>query len=251
MRVISLSLVIFHLSMGTVRAQVGEYRNDFAVGGGGGVTLTTVNFLPKVPQDMYQGRLFGVTMRYTGEKYFKSICSVVAEANFAQVGWKESILDINDEPVMRIDADERERYERQLTYFQVPVFARLGWGRERRGFQFFFQVGPQIGFLQSEKTKMNFVLEQRNSEKRTSQVIAQDTMAVEHSFDYGIAGGVGLEFSHPKVGHFLLEGRYYYGLGNLYGNSKRDYFAISNMQSIIIKLSYLFDITRTKNSKIK
>ena len=251
MGVIGLSLVISYLSIGTVRAQVGEYRNDFAVGGGGGVTLTTVNFQPKVPQDQYQGRMFGLTMRYTGEKYFNSICSVVAEANLAQVGWKESILDKEDQPVMRIDADIPERYERQLTYLQVPVFARLGWGRERRGFQFFFQVGPQIGFLKSEKTKKNFDIELRNSEKRTSQVIAQDTMAVEHSFDYGIAGGVGVEFSHPKVGHFLLEGRYYYGLGNLYGNSKRDYFAISNMQSIIIKLSYLFDITRTKNSKIK
>jgi hypothetical protein len=244
-------LLLAILAVSPVYAQVGEYRNDFAIGGGAGVTLTSVNFQPKVPQDQLQGRMAGITLRYTGEKYFSSICSVVAEANFAQMGWKESILDKEDQPVMRLDADEPEQYERQLTYFQVPVFARLGWGRERRGFQFFFQVGPQIGFLQSEKTKKNFEIAYRNVEQRTSQVIAQDTMAVEHSFDYGIAGGVGLEFSHPKVGHFLLEGRYYYGLGNLYGNSKRDYFAISNMQSIIIKLSYLFDITRVKNSKIK
>ncbi len=76
-------------------------------------------------------------------------------------------------------------------------------------------------------------------------------MAVENRVDYGIAGGVGLEFSHPKVGHFMLEGRYYYGLGNLYGNTKRDYFAISNQQSIVVKLSYLFDVMRTKNSTIK
>lgn len=244
-------LLLAILAVSPAYAQVGEYRNDFAVGGGAGVTLTSVNFLPKVPQDQFMGRMAGLTLRYTGEKYFNSICSVVAEANVTEMGWKESILDIDDQPVMRVDADEAELYERKLTYFQVPVFARLGWGRERRGFQFFFQVGPQIGFLQSEKTKKNFEIENRNFMKRTSQVIAQDTMAVEHSFDYGIAGGVGLEFSHPKVGHFLLEGRYYYGLGNLYGNSKRDYFAISNMQSIIIKLSYLFDITRVKNSKIK
>ena len=244
-------LLLAILAVSPAYAQVGEYRNDFAVGGGAGVTLTSVNFLPKVPQDLLQGRTAGLTLRFTGEKYFNSVCSVVAEANVTEMGWKESILDIDDQPVMRVDADEAELYERKLTYFQVPVFARLGWGRERRGFQFFFQVGPQIGFLQSESTKKNFEIENRNFMKRTSQVIAQDTMAVEHSFDYGIAGGVGLEFSHPKVGHFLLEGRYYYGLGNLYGNSKRDYFAISNMQSIVIKLSYLFDITRTKNPKIK
>jgi len=64
-------------------------------------------------------------------------------------------------------------------------------------------------------------------------------------------GGLGLEFSHPKVGHFLLEGRYYYGLGNIYGDSKRDYFGRSNYSNIVVKLSYLFDILKTNNPKIK
>ena len=41
------------------------------------------------------------------------------------------------------------------------------------------------------------------------------------------------------------------GLGNIYGSSKRDFFARSNMGNIIIKFTYLFDIVRTKNSKIK
>ena len=48
------------------------------------------------------------------------------------------------------------------------------------------------------------------------------------------------------LGHFLLEGRYYYGLGNIYGDTKRDYFARSNMGSIVIKMTYLFDIVKTK-----
>ena len=251
MKVISLSFIIYHLSLSHAVAQVGEYRNELAVGGSAGMTMTSVNFQPRVPQSQLLGKTLGLTLRYTGEKYFNSVCAVVAEVNLAETGWKERIWDINDQPVMRIDADEPERYERRLTYLQVPVLARLGWGRERRGFQFFFQVGPQVGFLQSESTKKNFEIANRNVNDRTSSVYAQDTMAVENNLDYGIAGGVGLEFSHPKVGHFMLEGRYYYGLGNLYGNTKRDYFAISNQQSIIIKLSYLFDVMRTKNSKIK
>ena len=63
-------------------------------------------------------------------------------------------------------------------------------------------------------------------------------MPVEKKLDYGIAAGAGMEYSIPKVGHFLLEGRYYYGLGNIYGQ-------------IVVKASYLFDITRTKNVKRK
>ena len=74
-------------------------------------------------------------------------------------------------------------------------------------------------------------------------------MAVENKFDFGIVAGLGMEYSIPHVGHFLLEGRYYYGLGNIYGDSKRDYFGKSNHSNIVVKLSYLFDITRTKGIK--
>ena len=253
-----------------VKAQVGEYRNDFAIGVNAGVSMSNVGFVPKVPQSQLVGKTAGITLRYTGEKYFNSICAIVAELNYAEMGWKERLEDLHDNPVMKValdpetgkklwdettnkylTTDEPERYARRITYLQVPVFARLGWGRERRGFQFYFQTGPQLGFYHSEKTESNFLLENRNAFDRTSTVIAQDTMSVENKLDYGIAAGLGLEFSHPKVGHFLLEGRYYFGLGNIYGNSKRDFFAKSNFQTITIKLSYLFDVIRVKNSKIK
>ncbi len=47
---------------------------------------------------------------------------------------------------------------------------------------------------------------------------------------------------HTKIGHFMLEGRYYYGLSDIYGNSKKDVFSRSNNGTIVAKLSYLFDI---------
>ena len=238
-------------SAAPLMAQVGQYRSELALGAGGGVVLSNVGFMPKVPQTMHNGMTAGLTLRYTCEKYFSSICAVVAEMNYAQVGWKEDILTPEDVPVVNKVTGLTEQYQRDMTYLQIPVFARLGWGRERRGFQAFFQVGPQVGIFLNEKTKMNFDLAQRNAAQRTSQIIAQDTMGVEHKFDYGIAGGAGLEFSHPKVGHFLLEGRYYYGLGDIYGNSKKDFFGRSNLSNIVIKLTYLFDLKKTNNSKIK
>jgi hypothetical protein len=76
-------------------------------------------------------------------------------------------------------------------------------------------------------------------------------MSVQRKIDYGISAGAGLELSLKHVGHFMLEGRYYYGLGDIFKNSKRDYFGRSNLNVITVKLTYLFDITRTKNSKIK
>ena len=93
--------------------------------------------------------------------------------------------------------------------------------------------------------------EYQYANKRVSHVVAQDTLAVENKIDYGIDLGAGLEFSNRHLGHFIVEGRYYYGLGNIFGNTKRDYFGRSNFGSIIVKFTYLFDIIRTKNSKIK
>ena len=249
-------LVVCHLSLATSFAQVGEHRSELAVGVNGGYVLSNVGFIPKVPQTNHTGLTGGLTVRYTSEKYFNSICAIVAEVNYAQIGWKEDILTTNDEPVINAVTGLPEQYQRDMTYLQVPVFARLGWGRERKGLQFFFQVGPQFGTFLSEKTKMNFPWDARtpaysDGTGRTSGIVAQDTMAVEHRFDYGITGGLGLELSLPRVGHFLLEGRYYYGLGDIYGNSKRDYFARSNFSNIVVKLSYLFDLAKTRNSKIK
>lgn len=267
MRVFVTILFTIHFSLLTSFAQVGEYRTDLAVGFNGGYSMSNIAFVPKVPQGLLGGMTAGFSARYTCEKYFKSICAVVGEVNLTQMGWKENILDINDQPVpMHTDATQTLQYSRKMSYVQIPVFARMGWGRERKGMQFFFQIGPQIGFLLSEKTESNFDVRQpdfnpgtrdipnpsyKYSSARVSQVVAQDTMAVENTFDYGIAAGAGLEFSHRKLGHFLVEGRYYFGLGNIYGSSKRDYFARSNFGDIVIKFTYLFDIIRTKNDKIK
>lgn len=238
-------------AVATAKAQVGEHRNELAVGGGAGYVMSNVGFVPTVPQLQHTGLMGGLTLRYTCEKYFSSICSIVGEVNYAQVGWKEDILTPDDEPVINSLTGEAEAYERLMTYVQVPIFARLGWGRERKGFQFFFQVGPQFGLFLNDKATSNFDMSNYNAAARTSHVVAQDTMAIERKFDYGIAGGIGLEFSAPKLGHFLLEGRYYYGLGDFYGNSKRDYFQRSNLQNIVIKLTYLFDIAKTNNPNIK
>jgi hypothetical protein len=264
-------VLLFHLfafSPLYVSAQVGEYRKDLAVGFNGGVAMTSVAFVPKVPQSMLNGPTFGLTARYTCEKYFSSICAIAVELNYTQLGWKEKILDYDNQPVpLHTDETQTLNYARKINYIQVPLLARLGWGRERSGFQFFIQLGPQVGFYMNDQVESNFDVhdpafnpviidgkyspEYQYANKRVSHVVAQDTLAVENKIDYGIDLGAGLEFSNRHLGHFIVEGRYYYGLGNIFGNTKRDYFGRSNFGSIIVKFTYLFDIIRTKNSKIK
>ena len=245
--VVSLSVC----SLTTVQAQIGEHRSDFAIGANGGYVLSKVGFTPTVQQKQHGGITGGVSLRYVCEKYFKTICSVYAEVNYAKVGWTEDILDIENNAVLISGTGEALKYQRDITYIQIPVFAHLAWGREERGFNFFVNLGPQIGIYLNESTTTNFDETTSTENDRVSNITAQYDMPVEKKLDYGIAAGAGMEYSIPKVGHFLLEGRYYYGLGNIYGSSKKDYFGKSNFGQIVVKASYLFDITRTKNVKRK
>lgn len=238
-----LLILLFFLALPwSLFAQIGEHRNILSVGPTAGWNITNIKFTPKVEQKGLGGFSGGVALRYTVEKYFSTICSIQLEMNYAQLGWKEDVKDINNNPVINATTGAAENYSRTINYIQVPFLAHLAWGKEKKGLNFFVNAGPQLGAYISESTKSNFDFDKRNTADRVSSVVAQDTMKVENKFDYGIAAGLGVEYTIPKVGHFLLEGRYYYGLGNIYGDSKRDYFASSNYQTISIKLSYLFDL---------
>lgn len=237
---LSLFLLFYPLLL---TAQVGSHRNEFAVGVNGGYVLSNVGFVPKVTQTFHGGMTGGVSFRYISEKYFQTLCSIHAEINYVQAGWKEDIVNLQNESVLNKNTGLAEEYSRTINYIQVPVFAHLAWGKEQRGFQFFFQAGPQFGYMLNESTQMNFELNQANVKDRANTETTQYKMPVEHKFDYGIVAGIGVEYSLPKVGHLLLDARYYYGLGNLYGDTKRDYFARSNLSNIQLRLSYLFDIT--------
>ena len=108
-------------------------------------------------------------------------------------------------------------------------------------------AGPQVGFMLSETTKQSeFTLTDEGVPNRPNGMVAQYSMPIDRKFDYGITGGAGIELS-TKAGHFLLEGRYYYGLGDIYNNSKKDVFSRSNHGTIIVKFTYLFDINKNKN----
>lgn len=234
-------------------SQIGERRSELAVGVGGGYVMSNIGFTPDIPQKNLTGMTLGLTVRYTSEKYFKSICALVGELNITQGGWQEEINTADGAPVINPVTGVAEAYKRRLTYLQLPVLMRLGWGRERKGLQFYFEAGPQIGYMLSNKATSNFRYEERNQTDRVAALrdAALDTLSIQRKFDYGITAGLGIEFSHKRAGHFMIEGRYYYGLSDIFNNSKRDYFGRSNNNMIIVKFCWLYDIRKSGNEKIK
>lgn len=218
-------------------AQVGERRCDFSVGFTGGVTMNTMDFSPIIKQSTKSAPMFGFASRYVCEKYFTTICAVEWELQYNDLGWKELIED-----------GSGNTYQRDLHFLQMPIVMQMGWGRERRGLKFVFEAGPQLGLYLSGKEHMGGGT--WDVSNRPNGVVYQYGKELDNKIDYGITAGVGLEFSSP-IGHFLLHGRYYYGLGDIYDNSKKGDFARSANQTIQVKLTYLFDIVRTKGENIK
>lgn len=229
------------ISCTSVRAQIGELRNDWFVGLNGGINLSNVGFTPTIPQSNLMTPSFGVTFRYTCEKYFSALCSFQAEVNFGQYGWNEDIRNSQDQKT-------GETYSRTISYIQIPLIARLAWGREVRGMQFFLNLGPQVGFALSDKEKANFDLS--NPGTRVNGITEEYGKKIENKFDYGIIGGVGTELG-TGIGRFGVEARYYFGLGNVFKNSKRDKFSKSNNSAIEIRVSYLTDFHKVFKHKNK
>lgn len=213
-------------------SQVGEYRNDFSVGLTAGYTLNKMDFQPAIKQSLKASPMFGFSMRYICEKYFTAICGIEMDVQYNNLGWKEFIEDGTD-----------NQFTKDLHFIQVPIMMQMGWGRERRGLKFVFEAGPQFGYYLSSKS--NFGGNPWDISHRPNNVVYQYDHEINNRVDYGIAAGAGVEFSSP-IGHFLLHGRYYFGLGDLYDNSKSGFFGRSANQTIQVKLTYLFDIITTK-----
>lgn len=214
-----------------IMAQLGEERSNLAVGVNLGMNMTKVDFSPRIKQKSHNGMAFGVTARYMCEKYFNMMCGIQAEINYTQRGWKEDI-----------DDGSENTYSRTMNYIEVPLLAHLAFGKDAldKGSKFFINMGPQVAFFLNEKEKMS---EDWNPAYRPNGVNQQYGKWVENKFDYGLLGGLGMELS-TKAGHFLLEGRYYYGLADFWGSSKKDEFGRSGHSYMGVKLTYLFDITK-------
>lgn len=209
----------------TASAQVGDPRNTLSIGVSGGMGTSRVSFVPSIKQTLSLGPTFGVSIRHISEKYFFLICGTQLECNMASRGWTEMIED-----------GSGNEYTRIINYVEVPFLAHLGFGREYRGVQGHINLGPQVSYLLSEK-EIYGGQTPWDITNRPNNVTEQYGKTVENKLDYGITASVGLEL-RTGIGNFGVEGRYYFGLGNIYGITKRDYFARCANSTISVRATY-------------
>lgn len=226
MRKYLLLIIIVLINAGTTSAQR-HYSPKVSIGGKAGATMSSISFNPEVQQSMITGLIAGVQFRYVEEKHV----GIMAEINIEQRGWKE---DFEEHPFS---------YERKLTYIQVPLLTHIFFGGKK--FKGFINLGPEVSYMIGEGTSADFDYNNISSIPDfpiTNRTNEQLYTPVKNKFDYGISAGAGVEFIVKHRHSFMLEGRYYFGLGNIYPDKKKDTFSASRSSTISVALSYLFRV---------
>lgn len=230
-RIVLLVICSFVVGVSGLWAQSSKFEKEWNVGVGFGANLSQVSFATSSKSSpfktsswqQYQG---GFSVRYITEKNL----GLIAELNYSQQGWKQKFEDDQGEEITYY------QHQHQLNYINIPFLTHIYWGNKVR---FFINLGPQIGFLLSQKEEMNDRLKAdlASGNFSANQETGQFFNKADRIFDYGIVAGMGLEF-RTGIGHFALEGRYTFGLGDFYSNSKADHFQRSAHRVIGVKMTY-------------
>ena len=221
--------ILLFLCSAQISAQKNQFDKELYIGVGGGAFASSVDFSPSVSQQPFIGIHGGVSAKYISEKHL----GLLVELNYAQRGWMEDF-----------SPESGFSYDKRLNYLELPFMTHVYFCKKVR---FLINAGPQLGFLLSSSDNMNDALAADIAARREAdpdtQIGMQYTLEPRR-FDYGLVGGVGMEV-RTGAGSLQLEGRYYFGLGDIFENrkSKADFFFSRSAHRIIeAKLSYLFKV---------
>lgn len=210
-----------------------KFQPELCVGVNGGMTFSKVGFQPTIKQDLLMQGTGGITVRYISEKSF----GLQVEINYSLKGWKESMDSVKttlpNSANNTVDTvTYYTKYTRSLAYIEIPVMthAYFSLGKSVRGF---ILAGPQLGYEINEK-----VVEAQLYSDGSVDHSSYHYKKIQNKFDWGIVGGFGLEL-RTGIGNFTLDGRYYFGLSDIFGNTKADTFQASPYQVLSAKLTYL------------
>jgi hypothetical protein len=177
-------------------------------------TLNYVNFTPPVSQDILMNQSFGLIVRHVSEPHV----GIQLEVNYGGRGWIEN-------------RDSVGKYERKLTYLDIPVTAVFVVGSKH--LRMVFDIGPDVSILRGDKETISMAV---------NDYQPYYGKPLEYNWTFSLTAGLALEW-HSKIGVFGIHGSYYFFLPNLFPlNSDTFYYEGSKLQSVNVGVSYLIKL---------
>ncbi|WP_396188948.1 porin family protein [Flavobacterium sp.] len=134
----------------------------------------------------------------------------------------------SSESYAEIGYSEKMEYNLKANYLNIPLMAKY-YANSKLS----IQVGPQIGFLMSSKTKVDYTINDAGVIDSGSQTV--DTKSSYNSIDFGLNIGAGYDITE-NIG---LDLRYNLGLSNV--NKKVDGVDMNVKNSVVqLGVSYKF-----------
>lgn len=232
-RIVTTIIILISLAV-TAMSQPRLARSETYIGVSAGAVGSMIRFSPKIERKLLWGGNAGFTFRYQTDKYF----GLQIEVNYMTRGWSEKLTG----------------YQNTMHYLEIPALCHIYFGRSVRGF---INLGPKISFLLAHHPSSKPLTEDQppfepwNMTQEQIEAYAAGMPTEQYSlkpkkFDYGICGGLGVEFHRMKHNEqqtkscYYLEGRYNFSLADMFPNGKKDYFSASAHMNISINFGWLF-----------
>lgn len=224
MKIILIVLVLTAVSICGF-AQKKNFKTEIYIGAKGGKSFSSVRFYPFEQTNFLAGNTGGLIFRLISEPHI----GFQVEVNYIEKGWSEKPFTGEFSNVS---------YFHHLNYIDVPIMTHINLGK--RNFRFIINLGPEFGFLSSDKQNFD-----------TSTPIPAETPGykqyygnkIDTSIDILFTGGIGMEYRLKGRSTISLEGRVYYSLPNVYDSSKYMYKG-SQSNGAQVTLAYLFQLNK-------
>ena len=206
-----------------------------------GLNLSTISDGEKLwegeEESLLAGFNAGLATNITISEHF----SLAPELLFSQKGLKSRYLDTYEDATGTLDYTST--LVAKITYLEVPVLARLTFGRA------YFNLGPSVGYWlggsykesgydarepYSEEGRIKFVTAYSEDDRGEGEILREDAQRLELGAVFG--GGI---IMNTSAGDILLDLRYQRGLTNLQKLEDTGYDRFKN-NTVSASIIYLF-----------
>ena len=194
----------------SIHAQPRLTQPENYLGVHGGVSAGTVLFNPRVANmtPITNACVLGGNGGLVFRYAGHKYCALQMELNYQHRGWATGNESIG-----------HTYYN--LHYVELPILMHLNFGNTLC--RWFFNFGPQIGYCVLDESK-----------------------AIDHPFDWGLAAGTGINFHTRRAGVYELEVRFDYSFGGVYGTDVTDSYKIASPMDLSINLGWYMPICKRK-----